>query len=133
MQVTGFTVLSNRNVTFFISLFLFFSIYSIIILVKVMKEEIVFRSVEELYNRVLPALYSKRKEINSLGFKLVTEKDIWNYLVENEWKTKRNLELHDLINDIFYVDNIKINDYVMRKVEKLKRVEDSTVHDNGVL
>lgn len=82
-----------------------------------MKEEIVFRSVEELYNRVLPALYSKRKEINSLGFKLVTEKDIWNYLVENEWKTKRNLELHDLINDIFYVDNIKINDYVMRKVE----------------
>ena len=98
-----------------------------------MKEEIVFRSIEELYNRVLPALYSKRKEINSLGFKLVTEKDIWNYLVENEWKTKRNLELHDLINDIFYVDNIKINDYVMRKVEKLKRVEDSTVHDNGVL
>ena len=98
-----------------------------------MKEEIVFRSVEELYNRVLPALYSKRKEINSLGFKLVTEKDIWNYLVENEWKTKRNLELHDLINDIFYVDNIKINDYVMRKVEKLKRVEDSTVHDHGVL
>ena len=83
-----------------------------------MKEEIVFRSVEELYNRVLPALYSKRKEINSLGFKLVTEKDIWNYLVENEWKTKRNLELHD---------------HVMRKVEKLKRVEDSTVHDNGVL
>ena len=98
-----------------------------------MKEEIVFRSVEELYNRVLPALYSKRKEINSLGFKLVTEKDIWNYLVENEWKTKRNLELHDLINDIFYVDNIKINDYVMRKVERLKIVEDSTVHDNGVL
>ena len=98
-----------------------------------MKEEIVFRSVEELYNRVLPALYSKRKEINSLGFKLVTEKDIWNYLVENEWKTKRNLELHDLINDIFYVDNIKINDYVMRKVEELKRVEGSTVHYNGVL
>jgi hypothetical protein len=98
-----------------------------------MKEEIVFRSVEELYNRVLPALYSKRKEINSLGFKLVTEKDIWNYLVENEWKEKRNLELHDLINDIFYVDNIKINDYVMRKVERLKRIEDSTVHDNGVL
>ena len=45
-----------------------------------MKEEIVFRSVEELYNRVLPALYS-----------------------------------------------------VMRIVEKLKRVEDSTVHDNRVL
>lgn len=92
-----------------------------------MKEEIVFRNVEELYNRVLPALYSKRKEINSLGFKLVTEKDIWNYLVENEWKTKRNLELHDLINDIFYVDNIKINDYVMKKVEKLKKAEDSSI------
>lgn len=98
-----------------------------------MREEIVFRSVEELYNRVLPALYSKRKEINSLGFKLVTEKDIWNYLVEKEWKTKKNLELHDLINDIFYVDNIKINDYVMKKVERLKIIEDSSIHDNGVL
>lgn len=98
-----------------------------------MKEEIVFRNVEELYNRVLPALYSKRKEINSLGFKLVTEKDIWNYLVENEWKTKKNLELHDLINDIFYVDNIKINDYVMKKIERLKIIEDSSIHDNGVL
>ena len=44
-----------------------------------------FKSAEELYNRVEPALYSKRKEINKLGFKYVTEKDIWNYLVDNCW------------------------------------------------
>ena len=97
-----------------------------------MKEEIVFRSVEELYNRVLPALYSKRKEINSLGFKLVTEKDIWNYLVENEWKTKRNLELHDLINDIFYVDNIKINDYCVPQIEKNHNIIYPTIYFSSI-
>ena len=73
-----------------------------------MKEEIVFRSVEELYNRVLPALYSKRKEINSLGFKLVTEKDIWNYLV-NEWKNDKDLTLAKMVNDILKLDLKKIN------------------------
>ena len=80
-----------------------------------------FKSAEELYNRVEPALYSKRKEINKLGFKYVTEKDIWNYLVDNCWKNKVNLELHELISDILYADNYLINNYVMKKMDNLKK------------
>ncbi len=90
-----------------------------------MDSPIEFKSAKELYDRVLPALYSKVKELRNLGFKYVTEKDIWNYLVNSTWKTKRNLQLHDLISDILYADNIKINDYVMDKMKKLKTRNDN--------
>lgn len=86
-----------------------------------MDNKLEFRSKEELYKRVLPALYSKIKEVRKLGFKFITEKDIWNYLVENEWKSRVNLELYDLINDILYVDNYRLNDYVNQKLERIKR------------
>lgn len=93
--------------------------------VKVMDSPIEFKSAKELYDRVLPALYSKVKELRNLGFKYVTEKDIWNYLVNSTWKTKRNLQLHDLISDILYADNYKLNDYVMDKMKKLKTRNDN--------
>jgi hypothetical protein len=59
--------------------------------------------------------------MNKLGFKYVTEKDIWNYLAENVWKKKVNLELHELISDILYADNYLINNYVMKKMDNLKK------------
>lgn len=95
-----------------------------------MSDNIEFKSVTELYNRVLPALYSKVKELNGLGYKHITEKDIWIYLVNNDWKTKSNLELSDLISDILYCDNDKLNEYVsMRKNNK----SDIVNIDEGVL
>lgn len=90
-----------------------------------MDNPIEFKSAKELYDRVLPALYSKVKEVRNLGFANITEKDIWNYLVSSSWKTKRNLQLHDLISDILYADNYKLNDYVMDKMRKLKKRNDN--------
>ena len=90
-----------------------------------MDNPIEFKSAKELYDRVLPALYSKVKEVRNLGFKYITEKDIWNYLVNNTCKTKINLQLHDLISDILYADNYKLNDYVMDKMKKLKTRNDN--------
>ncbi len=80
-----------------------------------------FKSAQELYKRVEPALYSKVKEMKKLGFIYVTEKDIWNYLIDNVWKSKVNLELHELISDILYVDNYSVYDFVMKKMENLKK------------
>ncbi len=94
-------------------------------LVKFMNNPIEFKSAKELYDRVLPALYSKVKELRNLGFKYITEKDVWNYLVNSTWKTKRDLQLHDLISDILYADNYKLNDYVMDKMKKLKTRDDN--------
>lgn len=113
--IKQFNVIRNLNIKF-----LFYDLYCIIMLVKVMDNPIEFKSAKELYDRVLPALYSKVKEVRNLGFKYITEKDIWNYLVNNTWKTKKNLQLHDLISDILYADNYKLNDYVMDKMKKLK-------------
>ncbi len=90
-----------------------------------MNNPIEFKSAKELYDRVLPALYSKVKELRNLGFKYITEKDVWNYLVNSTWKTKRDLQLHDLISDILYADNYKLNDYVMDKMKKLKTRDDN--------
>ena len=90
-----------------------------------MDNPIEFKSAKELYDRVLPALYSKVKELRNLSFKYINEKDVWNYLVNSTWKTKRNLQLHDLISDILYADNYKINDYVMEKMKKLKTRDDN--------
>lgn len=90
-----------------------------------MDNPIEFKSAKELYDRVLPALYSKVKEVRNLGFANITEKDIWNYLVNSTWKTKRNLQLHDLISDILYADNYKLNDYVMDKMKRLKTRNDN--------
>jgi hypothetical protein len=89
-----------------------------------MEDNIEFKSLKELYDRVRPALYSKQKETRRLGLKYVTEKDIWNYLVENVWKSKENLELHELINDILYANNYDLNEYAMRKVKDYKEKED---------
>ncbi len=79
-----------------------------------------FKSIDELYNRVLPALSSKVRELNSLGYKFVKEKDIWNYLVVNTWKNKNNLELFELVNDILYLDNYLVSEYVLNKLNSRK-------------
>lgn len=92
-----------------------------------MNDKIEFSSLKELYNRVLPALYSKSKELKRMGFMYVNEKDIWNYLVESSWKDRVNLELYELINDILYADNYKIYDYVMTRLNKLKEKDEIIV------
>ena len=92
-----------------------------------MNEE--FKSLKELYKRVKPALYSKLKEIHKLGFNIVSEKDIWNYLVINKWKKSANLELHEIISDILYADNYRIYEYVMNDLNKLKEENEKLITD----
>ena len=92
-------------------------------MVNFMSEHITFNSKEQLYKRVLPALYSKVRETRRIGLKFINEKDVWNYLAQNVWCNRNDLQLHDLISDILNVDNYKLNDYVMKKIQKLKENE----------
>lgn len=94
-----------------------------------MNEEMTFKTKEELYKRVEPALYSKVKETKRLGFKHITEKDIWNYLAENDWCMRKELELHDIINDILFADNEKLNDYVSNKINRLKERQNEEISE----
>ena len=45
-----------------------------------------FRSEEELYDRLKPALVTKRAEMKRNGYPYVKEEDVWNYLKEKKWK-----------------------------------------------
>ena len=77
-----------------------------------MNKSIEFKNIKELYDRVKPALYSKVKELRGLEYKNIHEEDIWNYLVESNWKKKHDLQLCDLISDILFTNNLEINNYV---------------------
>lgn len=66
-----------------------------------------FKNLQELKERITPALTTKKKEINSY----VTEEDIWNYL-KKQWKKSTNLTLYDIINDIIKLKKEEIEEYV---------------------
>ena len=64
-----------------------------------------FKNLQELKERITPALNTKVKEINSY----VTEEDIWNYL-KIKWKKEINLTLYDIINDIINLKKEEIEE-----------------------
>jgi len=88
-----------------------------------MKNDPEFKNLEELFNRVLPALNSKVYELRRLGYKYPDEKDVWNFLVTNKWKNKTDLCLSELVSNIIHIDNYELNEYVLEKMSKLKREE----------
>lgn len=73
-----------------------------------------FHTIDELYERVLPALNTRVCELENLGVKLKGE-DIWSYLIVSKWKFGIDLTLFDVVDDILNTDYSKILDYVNDK------------------
>lgn len=71
-----------------------------------------FKSLEELYNRVKPALKSKCKDLKRVGINYVQEVDVWNFLKNTKWINSTNLTLGDMVNDIMTVSNNDLEKYV---------------------
>lgn len=86
-----------------------------------MNEAIEFKSVEELFRRIKPALYSKITELKRKGFDYIKEEDVWNYLMDNVWKNKNNLTLSEMTNDILYLSDHLITSYVMNILKETDR------------
>ncbi len=86
-----------------------------------MNSEVKFRSLEELYNRIKPALYSKVQELKRNHIDFIKEEDIWNYLTLHDWKERNNLTIADLTSDILNLDNDLIKSYVLENVKNEKR------------
>ena len=78
-------------------------------------EELVFSSEEELYNRILPALRSKKKMLSRDGFKSINVEDIWKYMRDVKWKSSFGLELCDMVDDILNTNNVDISSYCIKK------------------
>ena len=67
-------------------------------------DEIIFQSLEELYERLTPALITKA-----------------SYLKEKKWKNSTNLALHEMVDDILNSEEILIDNYLREKLNRGKR------------
>ena len=73
-------------------------------------KEIYFNSINELYNRILPALKIKQKLFEKNNHMIGID-NIWLCLSETKWKHSINLTLYDIVNDIMTLDYKTILDY----------------------
>ena len=80
-----------------------------------------FNSLEELYNRLKPALEAKRIQMKKNGFNYIRIEDIWNYLKEIKWKKARDLSLYEMVDDVLNIDDIVIDSYIRGKMNLKNR------------
>lgn len=84
-------------------------------------DNIEFQSIKELYDRLLPALRTKKMEMTRLGINYIQEQDIWNYLKDIKWKKANNLSLYEMVNDVLNTDNGLIENYLKNKLKKRRK------------
>jgi len=77
--------------------------------------DLVFNSLEELYQRIKPALTTKKEEMRRNGYVYIKEEDIWNYLKEIKWVNSKNLSLYQMTCDILDTKDIVIDEYLRKK------------------
>lgn len=78
-------------------------------------------SLEQLYNRLKPALLAKKEEMRRSGYIYIKEEDIWNYLKEIEWIHSRGLSLYQMVCDILETDDDEIDNYLRQKMNLKNR------------
>ncbi len=66
---------------------------------------------EDLFIKLGPCFNTKIKQLNREGIDYIKKEDIWNYLKRNKWKDS-NPYLSEMVNDILYLDNTLLKDYV---------------------
>ena len=88
-----------------------------------------FKSLEELYNRVKPALYSKVQELKRNNITYVKEVDIWNYLSSTIWKRTDSLSLSAMVENILDLKEDEIKQYVL---DILKRQDRKIINEENM-
>lgn len=83
--------------------------------------DVTFHSLEELYQRLLPALRTKKNEMRRGGYTYIKEEDIWNYLKEVKWVHARNLTLFDMVSDVLNTDDLQIDTYFKKELRVMQR------------
>ena len=79
------------------------------------------KTLEDLYQRVRPALTTKREEMRRNGFIYIKEEDIWNYLKEIKWKRSVDLSLYQMTSDILDTNDYVIDEYLRGKLNLKNR------------
>lgn len=84
--------------------------------------DIGFRTIEELYRRLKPALTTKMREMHRSGISYIREEDIWNYLKDKKWRSSKDLSLHQMVSDILNCDEILVDDHFKDSLSKNERI-----------
>lgn len=82
-------------------------------------ENIKFNSLEELYNRLVPAMETKVRELSVTGISYITIDDIWNYLRKNKWSKSRDLTLSECVDDILNTSDLEYKKYIKDKMKDI--------------
>ncbi len=67
-----------------------------------------FRSLEELYLRVYPALRVKVKEMKLQKLAFVSESELWDFFCNYKWKVEKTITLGEMVDDILNTDSFTI-------------------------
>ena len=81
--------------------------------------DIKFSSIEELYNRLLPALNTKVYELKLVGINYITQDDIWNYLRTYKWIKSKDLTLNECVDDILNTSDLEYKKYMKDKIKNI--------------
>ena len=82
-------------------------------------EDIRFNSLEELYNRLIPAMETKVNELKHNGIRYINIDDVWNYLKKNKWNKSKNLSLSDCVDDILNTSDEAYKKYIKDKMKNI--------------
>lgn len=80
-----------------------------------------FSSLQELYDRIKPALITKQCEMKRNGYDYIRIEDIWNFFKEVKWKKANNLALCDMVTDILNTSDEIIDRYLKQKLNMINR------------
>lgn len=81
-------------------------------------DEFNINNIEDLYQKILPALTSKVNELKRININHIAEHDIWRYLRRNYWSKSKELTLGEMVNDILSTPNHILEEYVANIIEK---------------
>jgi len=82
-------------------------------------ETIKINTLEELYNKLNPALDTKVNELKLNGISYIKKDDIWNYLKNNKWRLSKDLTLSKCVDDILNTDDSEYKKYVRKKMSSI--------------
>ena len=82
-------------------------------------ENIKFNSLEELYNRLLPAMETKVNELKLNRIKYINVDDIWEYLKKNKWCKSKDLTLSECVDDILNTSDAEYKRYLKNKLSDI--------------
>ena len=74
-----------------------------------------FKSLRELYDRITPALRTKKNELVKIWYS-VKEADIWNYLTDKKWQKSVSLTISEMVEDIFNTTGEEVTNHMIKKL-----------------